>query len=351
MLTTLLSLIVYNINYSTSDINVTMITFMSSLLLTRLMSLGGFLKARTEIILGSCAFILGCLILVVVHNSMSFMFAGAILFGLSIGLIPPAILVLLSEKDLQRDSNLGIYNIIVALASVFSPLIGEGLYNLNAELLFIGWFVFSIVMGIMSLLIKKSTYNKEASKKSLALNLKSVMFNKQFQISFVVLLFSSISYGSVVSYLPVYFDSLGYSIGIYYFSFWSGYIIVQFVKRVSFNFRVILFALFFILLGQLSLVLIKIQYIIYTFTFIYGVGYGSLFKSFYINIGNFENEYERGVGFSIIGLISYIGVGIAPVFLMPFNHGWEYLFFGNSFYSLIALIAFSLLWKGSEYDK
>ncbi|UTC74668.1 hypothetical protein E4O03_10720 [Treponema sp. OMZ 792] len=164
MLTALLSLIVFNINKKTGDINIIMMTFISSLLLTRVFSIWNFLKARTEIILGSILFTAGCLILVIESGSMTWMFIGTVLFGISIGLVPPAILVLLSENENKRTSNLGIYNAIVAIASVFSPIIiGAGIapvflipFNTGWRMLFTGNSIYSIASLVLFLFLGRS---------------------------------------------------------------------------------------------------------------------------------------------------------------------------------------------------
>lgn len=120
---------------------------------------------------------------------------------------------------------------------------------------------------------------------------------------------------------------------------------VQFFKKISYNFKVVLVALLLILLGQLSLLLFSLASVIYLFS-LHGMGYGALFKVFYVGIGRFESLAEQNMGFSIIGLISYLGVGIAPVFLIPFSGaGWTKLFCGNLFYSCIGMILFVFLWK------
>ena len=351
MLTTLLPLIVFNINESTEDINVVMVTFISSLLVARLFSIWNLLKAKTEIVLGCILFTVSCLILVIESNSMEWMFVGSLLFGLSIGLVPPAILVLLSGNKDKRTFNLGVYNSIVAIASIFSPIIGENIYHKNPHLLFLWWVIFASIMTIVALLLKKEKNNYESTTNYKAsYNLKKVVSNTMFQISFIILLFSSISYGSIVVYLPVYFETLSLSIGIYYLFFWAGYILMQFVRRIRYSFYTVLCALFFISLVQLSLALFEEAFIVYFFAWIYGLGYGSLFKVFYVEVGSFNTEEERSIGFSILSLISYIGVGIAPVFLIPFNIDWKMLFTGNLFYSIIAIIIFLFLRKKSMKD-
>lgn len=206
-------------------------------------------------------------------------------------------------------------------------------------------------MTIVALLLKREKNNDESTTNYKAIyNLKKVVLNTMFQISFVILLFSSISYGSIVAYLPVYFETLNRSIGIYYLFFWAGYILMQFVRGIRYSFYTVLFTLLFISLGQLSLVLFEEAFIVYFFAWIYGLGYGSLFKIFYVEVGNFNTEEERSIGFSVLSLISYIGVGIAPVFLIPFNIDWKMLFTGNLFYSIIAIIIFLFLRKISMKD-
>jgi membrane protein len=282
---------------------------------------------------------------------MEWVFVGSFLFGLSIGLVPPAILVLLSENKDKRTFNLGIYNSIVALASIFSPIIGENIYHKNPYLLFFCWVIFASIMTIVALLLKKEKDNEESTTNYKAIyNFKKVVSNTKFQISFVILLFSSISYGSIVAYLPVYFETLSLSIGIYYLFFWAGYILIQFVRKIRYSFYTVLCTLLFVSFGQLSLVLFEATLLVYFFAWIYGLGYGSLFKVFYVEIGNFNTEEERSIGFSILSLISYIGVGIAPFFLIPFNNNWKMIFTGNLFYSIIAIIIFLFLRKRSLKD-
>lgn len=106
-----------------------MTVFASSLLITCVFSMTNLLNSRAKIILGSLLFVLGCLMLVINSGSMILLSVGATLFGISVGLVPPAILVALSDNRKKRDSNLAIYNAIVALASVFSPIIGESILH------------------------------------------------------------------------------------------------------------------------------------------------------------------------------------------------------------------------------
>lgn len=218
-------------------------------------------------------------------------------------------------------------------------------------MLFFCWVIFASIMTIVALLLKKEKDNEESTTNYKAIyNFKKVVSNTKFQISFVILLFSSISYGSIVAYLPVYFETLSLSIGIYYLFFWAGYILIQFVRKIRYSFYTVLCTLLFVSFGQLSLVLFEATLLVYFFAWIYGLGYGSLFKVFYVEIGNFNTEEERSIGFSILSLISYIGVGIAPFFLIPFNNNWKMIFTGNLFYSIIAIIIFLFLRKRSLKD-
>lgn len=346
MLTTLLSLIVFNINHSTEDINIIMFVFISSLLITRIILFNNFFSFKTEIVVGCFLFLLACLILYINSTNIVLMVIGAILFGLSIGMIPPAILSMLSSTN-NKDKNIGVYNIIVALASVTSPLLGEILYEYNVRILFFVWLVLSSIMVFLSVNLKeKCLDDKKEPSDSTLYHLKRVIINRSFQIYFVTLLFSSITYGTIVSYLPIYFQEINLSIGIYYLYFWLGYILIQFYKKINFKFVHILFALVLVSVGQLFLMLLSSAIVLYFSALLYGIGYGSLFKIFYIGIASFTNLREKNIAFSIIGLISYLGVGIAPVFLIPFNtNNWFILFGGNLLYSLVSLILFIILWR------
>ncbi|WP_025087982.1 MFS transporter [Ligilactobacillus apodemi] len=194
MITVLLSLIVFKINKSSTDISLVMIAFIGSLLITRGVLLKNFLSSRSEIVIGSGIFSIGCLLMFLGSTKLLFMFFGAVAFGLAIGMIPPAILSLLSSDDeVNKDMNLGIYNAIVALAAVFSPKIGEEMYDLNPQLLFEIWLILAIGIFLLALLIKEQQNN---SSEDTLVNLKKVVTNSKFQIYFLTLLFSSISYGA-----------------------------------------------------------------------------------------------------------------------------------------------------------
>lgn len=339
MLTALLSLIVYNINQNTHDVDYIMCSFIVSLILTRVSLVKIKTSPRKQIILGSFIFLVGCILLTVGDSSFIIVFIGALLFGVAVGFIPPALLTILTNGD-NADMNIGIYNTIVAIASIFSPIIGEKLYGFNHFVLFIFWLSLSIFMTIISILIRDYNVSLNNSNKDIY-NLRLVLANKEFKKAFSVLLFSSISYGSIVTYLPIYFKEIDISIGTYYFFFWSGYILVQFLKKIKVDDKMIPLSILGMFFGQIILIFFNINYIIHVSAFIYGMGYGALFKIFYLKIANFSSKYDKNLTFSIIGLISYLGVGFAPIFLIPFNTGnWRFLFVGNLLYCLISLILF-----------
>ncbi|HEO7790329.1 TPA: MFS transporter, partial [Streptococcus agalactiae] len=337
MLTTLLSLIVYDINQKSSDITFVKGAFICSLILVRALQFKNSFPPLTNICVGSALFTLGCFILTIQYHNFIWMILGAMLFGVAIGLVPPAILTMISDNE-NPDLNLGIYNSIVAISSIFSPLVGETIYKINPQSIFIGWFISSLLMTIVAFTISpKSIQVKESRNETNKQSISSVL-NKEFLMMFFVLFFTSISYGSIVSYLPIYFKDIGGSIGIYYLFFWSGYIIVQVLKSVNYSRKMILMAICFCVLGQTCLILFNFTLFLYLTALFYGIGYGTLFKVFYSRIGRFKSEISRNIGFSVIGLISYLGVGFAPVFLLPLNTGtWKLLFIGSTTYSIIAL--------------
>lgn len=342
MITALLALIVYTINHNIYDVNYIMTAFISTLVLTRILLVKVQLSPSFQVILGSFLFTFGCLFLTIFSDCFAMVFIGALLFGMAIGFIAPALLTMLTDSNAER--NIGIYNTIVAIASIFSPLIGEKFYAFNSLMLFTFWLILSILMTILSIMIKEKNTTLLIGVNKDMKNISVILSNRAFKEAFWVLLFSSISYGSIVSYLPIYFKKMGFSIGIYYLLFWSGYIFVQFLRKSVANDKIIFWSILGISLGQLTLVFFDISYIIYISSIVYGMGYGTLFKIFYLKIGLFSKKYTRNLAFSIIGLISYLGVGLAPIFLLPFNVGnWRTLFLGNLLYCLIALALFVIL--------
>ncbi|HHS2711998.1 TPA: MFS transporter, partial [Streptococcus agalactiae] len=213
MLTTLLSLIVYDINQKSSDITFVKGAFICSLILVRALQFKNSFPPLTNICVGSALFTLGCFILTIQYHNFIWMILGAMLFGVAIGLVPPAILTMISDNE-NPDLNLGIYNSIVAISSIFSPLVGETIYKINPQSIFIGWFISSLLMTIVAFTISpKSIQVKESRNETNKQSISSVL-NKEFLMMFFVLFFTSISYGSIVSYLPIYFKDIGGSIGI-----------------------------------------------------------------------------------------------------------------------------------------
>jgi len=57
-----------------------------------------------------------------------------------------------------------------------------------------------------------------------------------------------------------------------------------------------------------------------------GLDSAYVFNIFYGEVAEIKNDYEKNNGYAIIGLMSYLGVGIAPVLLSSFSDNLSHTF-------------------------
>lgn len=354
MLTTLLPILVFNITRSTTDVGGVLTVFMISLLLVRIISLKRYMDPVLAVVAGCILFFCGFLLLFYFQKNLIVFYGGSILFGVSIGLVPPAILTLLTREASESKKNISMYNLIIAFASASAPFVGEVMYKDFTKTLFGFWICSAFAMSVLAtyLLFKDKPKNKkiiQVKQEELPIFKDLRSYGQQF----LPLLFSSISYGAIVTYLPIYFDEFGYSIGIYYFLFWVAYVAVQYLRsitnRLNANRRR---GLLLILAGCASSLLllsfISNVLIVYFSGFCYGFMYGLIYNVFYMEASNIKDERVKNNTYAIIGLMSYIGVGLAPSLLKPFLfEGVKYIFAFSVIYILLAMIIFTIFRRGT----
>lgn len=319
MLTTILPLIVFNINHSPEDIQVILMIFMLALLVIRGILLRIQVNPYKLIVLGSVLFTVGFMLLQLFPLNMSVLSIGSVLFGMAVGVIPPAILTIFSNSA-DKDTNIKVYNAIVALASVVSPLIGEKLYYSSQSSLYILWMILSIIMLLLAVRSLISVKGIQIEDNQRAMSSNNILKNREAINIFIILICCSVAYGAIVTYLPIHLASLSQSIGIYYMLFWGGYIIAQFIelKLIKNESSRILLLLSLMFVSQLFLYFFESQFMIYGSGLLFGFAYGSLFKVYYLEVSHFKSESDRSNAFAVIGLMSYLGVGLAPIFMTYF---------------------------------
>ncbi|EUJ26798.1 MFS transporter [Listeria grayi] len=77
-------------------------------------------------------------------------YGGSILFGVSIGLVPPAILTLLTREASESKKNISMYNLIIAFASASAPFVGEVMYKDFTKTLFGFWICSAFAMSVLA---------------------------------------------------------------------------------------------------------------------------------------------------------------------------------------------------------
>lgn len=322
MLTTLLPILVFDITNSASSVGLVLTIFMISLLTIRIICLRIILDSKKSLLFGSILFFIGFLMVNMDKNNFMFFCLGAVFFGIAIGLVPPALLTILTNSEQFIEKTIGTYNSIVAIASIISPLIGETLFHFSLNILYFSWLIGALVMLCLSIAIVKFINKKPNNTKKLSDTRMSNVFKLgKFRTIFLVLLLTSISYGTIISYLPLLLSSKNISIGGYYLFFWGAYILAQYanaylMKKISRN------LLICIMLVGLSISMLVVSFsgsgiIYFSSGIMYGFCNGALYNLFYYESSQLSNEKLKNDAYAVIGLMSYIGVGLTPTILNP----------------------------------
>ncbi|CAM2735999.1 MFS transporter [Fructilactobacillus fructivorans] len=280
-------------------------------------------------------------------------YIGSISLGIGIGLIPPIILNLITNTQNVKtnEKNIGLYNITTAVSSAIGPMIAELIYHTSTKLLLLSWVVLAISL---LLLIIKVISNKK-------INITENVYTDSAPFKFislrllVLLLFLtaiSISYGTIISYLPIYFSHIHLSVGIYYFLFWLFYSIAQGSHFLNSNWK----SLSIISLGMIiSMAIISYSHqsiLSYISGILFGYLYGSIFRIYYSIMSKIKNPTSRNNGYGIVGLMSYIGVGISQIFISPFlNFPINNIFFLSSTYLIPFFILMPLILGRKQHEK
>lgn len=179
-------------------------------------------------------------------------------------------------------------------------------------------------------------------------NDKILLKNRQHISSFVILLIASISYGAIVTYLPIFFNEIKFSIGLYYLVFWSAYVIAQFINKYIYKALsekiMIILLLIGLCIGELIISFATFKFMYFVSALIYGISYGLIFNFFYMKASFIREEQSKNNVYAIIGLMSYMGVGLAPTLLHPFlKTEIKMIFAFSTIYIIIAIFIHFLL--------
>lgn len=361
MLTTLLPLFVYTATHSYADVGAILMVFTISVLFIRISIWKSTGNLKTKLFIGICFFSLTFVIFFFFFKNFLFYFLGAASLGIGVGLVPPILLTFLtSETNAKNNSkNIGFYNISIAVSAASAPLIGEGLYKHSVDNLLSIWLILALILVVIIIFINLKYDRNKISPQAQNQETSVTNTNDSTTLSFriiILLLFLtavSISYGTIISYLPIFFEKINTSIGIFYLVFWLFYSIAQENQYLNDNLHSFLLIIIGLILSMLFISYGQLNILIYGSGVIFGYLYGSIFKIYYFYISKIKNVRHRNNGYGIVGLMSYIGVGISQVFISPFlNFPIQNIFFLSSLYLIPFLILIPLLfWRASHGKK
>lgn len=352
MLTTLLPLLIYDAAHSYSSVGIILFIFMLSVITTRIIVWNKSGSYRSTLMIGSICF-LSCFVLLYLYPKCFFsFFPDAVLLGIGIGLIPPLMLTFLTDSSNKKKygENIGQYNVMTAISAAIGPEIANLLFNYSIKFLLFIWLGGCFILLISNGLIAKHYSFQNSNSNSSVINFIKA---KSSIVPLLLLATISITYGTIIGYLPIYFERISVSIGLFYLFFWMAYTLAQFITRIKgtkSSYAVI------IILMTFSLALVSFQnnfFCPYSAGFIYGLCYGSIFKSYYSQMALIKDERQKNNGYGIVGLMSYVGVGLAQVFTYPFMKlPIQYVFVLSAIYTLPFLLVFAFtkvkIWHGGS---
>ncbi|MBE1555101.1 MFS transporter [Sporosarcina limicola] len=352
LLTTILPLLVFAITNSSATSGYILSTFMISLLLIRILLIKYNFKLNNIAITGLVFYSLGFFLLLIASSNILYFYIGATLLGIGVGAVAPVLITLITSINENTNKMVGLHNSFMGAASATAPFAGVYFYyNFPSFYLYSMLFTLSISVLLISFFIKLNNEDSNSEKLNKPANnsVIAVFLNKEYLSNYSIFLLVSISYGSIIAYLPIYLEQISLRIDIFYFLFWAFFIISQvYVPRIKkvINERYLL-ALFMLLLS-ISTLLISIlnNYIgLITIAVTFGFCYGALTNLFYIRIAVVKDEKLKTNAFSIFGLMSYLGVGLgAFIFISIADVSLRLLFVVSSMFPIVGLLLILILY-------
>ena len=212
----------------------------------------------------------------------------------------------------KRGEGLGIYGLSMPIAMAVGPLLGFYILHVsNFNILFISGFTLSLIGLILSLYIKYPIYQKPSSPKGL--NFNSLIEKKSLPIAFNVL-FTSLPYGGLVSFIAIYAPEAGvHNAGLFFLIFAVGIGISRIFAGKIFDKIgpkfLFLFGITLLIIGLPILALFKNPYGFFISGALLGIGNGIIFPVSQAMINNMVDICRRGVANSTLFIAFDLGIG------------------------------------------
>ncbi|MEW9501028.1 MFS transporter [Jeotgalibacillus marinus] len=319
-LTSILPLLVFSLSNSSASSGYVMATFMLALITVRVYLFYKYIPLKFLSRVGIISYCLGFLVLVMFSETMLSFYIGAVFLGMGVGIVVPILLTLLTKSATNRNGMINYHNILLALASSTGPFIGMYLFdNLARQQLYQILLYMGLSMVLVSLFLGKDPKQENTSMRGL--NLKAIFLNKNYSVNFFVFFITSINYGCIIAYLPILLGIREMRIDFFYSIFWLCFALAQIytsklAKRVNEKKLMYLFLLVLTICTATLAIVGEYKFLI-PIGGLFGFCYGALTNLFYNNIALIDEEKYKTDAFSIFGLMSYLGVGVASFSLSP----------------------------------
>lgn len=347
LLTAILPLLVYEISGNAITSGYVLGTFMVALLCTRIFLLKVYFKETVLLKVGLSLYCLGFSLLILDASSLFLYFLGAAVLGISVGIISPLLITIISSRSGNTKLQVGLHNSFMGVGSAIAPFFGLFLYYQMDEMmyLYLILFLISLTIAIPGFLIKEDA--TEIKFKSRIKSIDKSVFSKEYVVNYLSFLLISVSYGSIIAFLPILFGEMNLRIDIFYFFFWVSFLIAQvYMIKISdylseiflLPISVFLIALSTFLLGATT------NYVLLLFNaLVFGFFYGGVMNLFYNRIAKVEDTTSKTDTFSIFGLMSFLGVALGSILLGSIaNKSLEYVFYAAAIFPICALIVYIL---------
>ncbi|SDZ26449.1 Cyanate permease [Evansella caseinilytica] len=344
LLTAILPLLVYDLTKTPSTSGYVLTTFMLALIASRLLLFKFYIKELILLKFGLFFYCLGFVVLTIFSNYLLPFYVGAVFFGIGVGTVAPALLTMITNIDGNKKLMIGLHNSFMGVASAIAPLVGVFLfYNIEQKLyLYFSLFFLALTILIPSFFVKAGISDNDDSKNSTSKFNKRI-FKLDYLSNYFTFLLTSISYGSIIAYLPILLEQINLRIDMFYFFFWSFFVLAQLYmpaicsylsEKLLMTLSILIIALSTVLLGFSSNDVLLIFNAV-----MFGFSYGGLMNIFYNRIAMVKDNKSKTNAFSIFGLMSYLGVGLGAMLLSPIaNNSLTKVFIISAIFPVGALI-------------
>ncbi|MFC0561413.1 MFS transporter [Halalkalibacter alkalisediminis] len=351
LLTAILPLLVFDITSSVATSGYVLSTFMVALLGTRIVLLTHEIDAYLLLKIGLTAYCLGFLLLLVNATAITMFYLGAIMFGMGVGIVAPILITIITGMSQKPNAAVGWHNSLLGVASAIAPILGVSLYYFfdNRGFLYLIMTILSITTLGLAIFIRRIG-DKKIFKKT---KINGEAFSKEYIPSYIIFLLTSISYGAVIAFSPIFFEMIGLRVDVFYFFFWSFFILAQLsmlkIKEKIAENKLLNISILFIFMSSLSIVFTTNYAMLILTAIVFGVSYGGIMNLFYNRIAIVKESKAKSDAYSIFGLMSYLGVGLGSMILSPIaNHSLMVLFIISSLFPLVGGLINLLLDRKSK---